>query len=275
MDAPDTICLNCGHALQGKFCSACGQKVIEPSERTVKHFIYQFLGSAFFLENNFFKNLWVLLTKPGQLPLDFIEGRRKQWMPPFSLFLLINLFYFWYVSMSDMNLSLREQMFQPHHGPLVKYLVNKKIKAEGISLEDYAAKYNSKSTTYSNSLVILHVPILAVLLMLYYFRKKYFYVDHFIFALYFMAFLLLLFLFQTGWTYALIAWMKFNSMVVWRISVIIILVVIGVYIFYSVRKTYKQSIRAAAIVVMPVFAALLVAHILYRTLLFLIIFVVT
>jgi len=274
MDAPDTTCLNCGHLLQGKFCSACGQKVIEPCERTIKHFIYQFLGSAFFLENNFLKNLWVLLTKPGQLPLDFIEGRRKRWMPPFSLFLLINLFYFWYVSMSDMNLSLHEQMFQPHHGHLVNYLVNKKIIAEGISLEDYAAEYNSKSTSYSNSLVILHVPILAVLLMLY-FRKKYFYSDHFIFALFLMAFLLLLFLFQTGWTYALIVWMKLNSMVVWRISSIIILVLITVYIFCSVRKTYQLSIRAAAIAVLPVFVALFIAHMFYRSLLFLIIFVMT
>jgi hypothetical protein len=73
MKEPTKKCQNCNTKLNGKFCHVCGQKVLEPSERTFKHLIFQFLGSAFFLENNFLKNLWNLAAHPGRLALDFIE----------------------------------------------------------------------------------------------------------------------------------------------------------------------------------------------------------
>lgn len=270
-----TTCPNCGNEFKGKFCNICGQKVIEPSEKTVRHFAYQFFGSAFFLENNFLKNLWTLLSQPGKLPLDFIEGRRKRWMPPFSLFLLINLFFFWYSPSTDMNLSLREQLGQPHHKWLANDLVDKRIKAREISLKDYMEVYNSKSTSFSNSLVVLHVPILASFLALYFIRRKYFYVDHFIYALYFMAFVILLNLLQAIAIYIFVLGIHVNARVVWQIVNIIFVISILVYIFFSLKKTYHQSIRKAALSVVPIFIAFYVTHMLYRTILFLIIFLAT
>ena len=37
-------CLNCDTPLQGKFCHACGQKQLEPSERTLKYFVSRVFG---------------------------------------------------------------------------------------------------------------------------------------------------------------------------------------------------------------------------------------
>jgi hypothetical protein len=275
MGTSSTVCLNCGTQFKGKFCNNCGQKIIEPHERTIKHFVYQFFGSAFFLENNFLKNIWALLSHPGKLPLDFIEGRRKRWMPPFSLFFLLNIFFVWYSPSTDLNLSLREQLFQPHHGWIAKYLVAKKTSAEGISVEEYGELYGQKSTAYSNTLVILHVPILAAFLAFYFKRSKYFYTDHFIYALYFFGFLLLFSLLQTIAIYIFGVGMRMNIRIVWKVLNIIFLIAILIYLFLSLKKTYHQPILSAALSVVPIFVALYITHMLYRTILFLIIYTVT
>jgi hypothetical protein len=196
-------------------------------------------------------------------------------MPPFSLFLLLNLFFFWYSPSTDLNLSLREQLFQPHHGWLANYLVEKKTSAEGISQEEYSERYNRKSTSHANTLVILHAPILAGFLALYFRRRRYFYTDHFIYALYFMAFLLLFSLFQTVVIYVVGIGMHMNIRIVWQVLNITFLISILLYLFLSLRKTYHQTARGAALSVVPIFIAFYVTHMLYRTMLFLIIFIVT
>jgi len=263
-------CLNCEADLKGKFCHACGQKVIEDSERTFKHLVFQFFGSAFFLENNFLKNLWNLVARPGRLPLDFIEGRRKRWMPPFSLFLLINLFYFWYSPLSDLNLSLSEQMGQPHHGRLAQHLVNKKIKSESISFDEYAERYAQKSSGYANSLIVLQIPIFAFFLMLLFYKKRYFFIDHFMVSLYYFAFFLLA---------ALVIYRPFaffpNSKNYWIYLNILFDTAIMAYMAISIRVAYKSKWWASALLSVPAIMCFLLTHFIYRTILFLIIYSVT
>jgi hypothetical protein len=236
--------------------------------------MYQFVGSAFFLENNFAKNLWNLVAHPGKLPLDFIEGRRKRWMPPFSLFLLINLFYFWFSPLTDLNLRLQEQVTQFHHVGWADKLVNNKLEREDISFDEYATRYNKKSTGYSNSLIILHIPIFAFFLSLIYFRMRYFFVDHFIYALYFFAFILFVGLAQSGVIYMLIDWLGFGREVFSWMGIILAFVALT-YMFASLKRTYYQPTGWAVAAVLPVFVAFALTHFIYRTILFLIIFAVT
>lgn len=263
------VCLNCDTPLKGKFCHDCGQKVIEPNERTIKYFIYQFFGSAFFLENNFLKNLWTLVSRPGRLTLDFMEGRRKRWMPPFSLFLLINLFYFWYTPLTDLNLSLKEQLNQ-HHGAMAQAMVKNRIENRNITLDEYGAIYNQKSTGYSNSLIILQIPIFASFLMLIFYRKKMFFVDHFIYALHFFAFVLFIALIQSG-----IVYLMMDGEYAWKFSTWLFLILILGFTFLSVRNAYRQTTAYSLISVPFVLVAFLISHFIYRTILFLIIFAAT
>lgn len=278
MNPSASSCPNCGTHLQGKFCHTCGQKVIEKKERTVRHFIYQFLGSAFFLENNFLKNLWVLVSQPGRLSLDFIEARRKRWMPPFSLFLLINLFYFWYSPLTDLDLRLDEQVRQVHHAKLASYLVNKRLTERGVGFDEYAEQYNSKSSSYANSLVVLQLPVFASFLSLIYFRKKYFFIDHLIYALHFFSLVLLLVLVQSGLLYLFDLFKHRGN--VWQmlslgLLAIMLLYTFLIYPFLSLKKTYNQKWLHTAIAIIPFLLAFVATLFIYRTLLFLIIFTVT
>src|SRR5690606_20486340 len=137
----------------------------EQKERTLKYFIIQFFGAAFFLENSFVKNLWRLLTAPGLMAKDFVEGRRKRWMAPFSLFLLINLIYFIVNPLTDFNLLLHDHLrwHDTTYGPLAARMVENRIEQRGITFEDYTRTFDAKTVNLSKSLMVLNVPVMAML----------------------------------------------------------------------------------------------------------------
>lgn len=275
LPAEESKCLNCEATLVGNFCHSCGQKMLEPSERTFKHFVIQFFGSAFFLENNFLKNVWTLLVKPGKLALDFMEGRRKRWMPPFSLFLLINLFYFWYTPFSDFNLTLREHMNVSPYKDLAATLVNNYVSKSSIGLEEYAERFDKKSSSYVNSLIVLHVPLLALFLSLLFYKKRYYFVDHFIFALHFLGYILLItlgiallqFIDQYLFPFA-------NQGVLLSIKIILPLLII-IYGWLALHRFYKQKRWITTLALPVMLLAFLAIHFMFRLFLFLLIFAIT
>ncbi len=266
------LCPNCNTPLQGKFCHNCGQKKIEDKERKLTHFIYQFFGAAFFLENNFLKNTWYLLIRPGFLASEYLQGRRKKYMAPFSLFLLINLIYFLIVPLSDLNLSLSEQLNQPMHKHLAKKLVDNRLQQRDTSFDQYAAEYNNQSTSLSKTLIVLHVPFIAAFLMLFYLKQKYFYTDHIIYSLYLVGFILLISiisylviinLMKLGWL---------NNQAFFSISGYALMIFIPLYIFFSLRKYYQQPIGWTLFKTPLVIVAFIFSHFIYRMLLFYVVF---
>lgn len=273
MNSPEA-CPNCGTVLQGKFCSSCGQKRIEPSERRLFYFFKQFFGAAFFLENSFIRNLWKLLTKPGLLAVDYIEGRQKRWMPPFSIFFLINLIYFIVNPLTDFNLPLNNHIgyHATTYSRLAVSMVENRMEARGITYEEYEAIFNRETIGYSKSLMILFVPTLALFLALIFFKRKLYFAEHFIYALYLFSFFLL-------WV---CLWVGFLSLCKWLgMPHIQVLLPVGLYtglmwyLLISLRRYYRLTwIRTIALAV--VMTGLILANImLYRFQIFMVTFAFT
>jgi hypothetical protein len=261
-------CLNCNTPLTGKFCSTCGQKEIEPNERTFKYFLFQFFGAAFFLENNFLKNLWALIARPGTLSHDYITGKRKRWMAPFSIFLLINLLYFIINPLSDLSLSLQDQIRFQLHSSVSKPMVERRLEERKLSLNEYAKQYKHQSDTLAKTLVIINVPLSAMFFMVWFYRKKMFFADHFVFFIHFYAWLLfvvlLISMLFSGLIYFNILTGDDNSFAIWAF-----LTMIGLYLFLSIKKVYEPSSILFLIgSVLFSFVALFATHIAYRFILF-------
>jgi hypothetical protein len=266
-----THCLNCSATLTGKFCAMCGQKQLEPQERTFKHFIFQFFGSAFFLENNFLKNLWILLSKPGQLTLDYNEGRRKRWMTPFSIFLLINLIYFLINPLSDFSLSLSDQVTYQLHSSLVKPWVDKRLENRNLEMAAYAKDYKRQSDTLAKTMMIINVPLSALFFMLWFYKRKIFFVDHFVFFIHFYAWLLLMAIVLTLFFQALIIMGVLSA--VGSAGPILLWIVLTIYLAMAIRKVYAQQKVISLIAgVLFGYVALAGTHMVYRFLLFVLTF---
>jgi uncharacterized protein DUF3667/uncharacterized protein DUF4286 len=87
------VCLNCHARLRGQYCGHCGQR---SRNRLIS--IWQLLQEAFGdlleLDSRLWRTLVPLLTKPGQLTKDYLEGRRARYMPPFRTYLVLSIMFF-------------------------------------------------------------------------------------------------------------------------------------------------------------------------------------
>jgi hypothetical protein len=281
-------CLNCRSDLSEKdvYCSQCGQKVQSPIIR-FKDFLKDAFEDYFSIDSKIFKSLFPLLFKPGFLTIEYINGKRNSYVPPFRLFLIISITYFLLLSLlneKDDFIKVYENEPKEKIDTLSISTGSKKleisIKLEGIEdskmahvmnmLKDSAAqKYISKHglKAYTDSvlagesfiyryiskkffamyltdgknfgdlmfssiqkLVFIMAPIMAFVLMLIYFRKKIFYIQHLIFALHFHAFVFLVFIIGEFFIYLL-----------GDLIQLILFLAILTYLLIAIKKVYNES----------------------------------
>lgn len=71
-------------------------------------------------------------------------------------------------------------------------MAEKKATARGITMEDYAKKFNAKNKDLSKTLIILIIPLFAVVLLFTFWNSKPYWGQHLLFATHFLAFEVLL-----------------------------------------------------------------------------------
>lgn len=294
----DTICMNCNAVLAGPFCHACGQK------RTHLHKPFwelteDFLHSVVHFDGRVWQTLRALFLKPGQLTLDWIEGRQMRHVPPIRLFIFTTLFLILSLAVSDVALvridghlgfkpsadgkqprfqlgacdddkpgddcvtdklkqdmdidsDMRADVFRlkptqkPKTAALDDTLLNEIDSAEGQkvvgTLFDFVNKasrdpgvLNKAISSSITTFVLLATPIMAILLKLFYIRRKKYLAEHVFFALhvhtFFFASLLLCILLVWisrgmlgGWAMAGLLWLAYS-----------------VYFLLALKHTYGQS----------------------------------
>lgn len=220
-------CTNCGTALIGEYCHACGQKRFVETDRRFGHLLHQFLASATDLDGRIWRTVRALLFHPGLLSREYFEGRRARWISPVSLFLAVSVIYF--VAPfhgSDLALQFSQQVSgrvralalgpdetldAAHraatgqvHTRFTEPLIDARVRerdaaartasngANGYSYHDYRVAYDAKADDVSKAIVILHMPFAALALMLVFVRQHRYFAEHFVAALHYFAFFMVL-----------------------------------------------------------------------------------
>jgi hypothetical protein len=303
-----TSCTNCGATLVGEFCQNCGQKRFVESDRRLGHLLHQFLASATDLDGRFWRTLRALLFQPGLLSREYFEGRRARWISPVSLFLAVSVVYF--VAPfhgGDLSLQFNQQvsghmralalgpdetlseaqraaigqMHTPFTEPLIERRVRERDAAErkasngasGYSYHDFRVAYDAKADDVSKALVILHMPFAALALMLLFRRQHHYFAEHFVVALHFFAFQMLLL--QTvvqlrALMLALLptAWFPPESLYDW-----IMRILLSLYAVLALRRAYAVNWIAATGAAAVMLAVVLAINLsVYRVIQFLITF---
>jgi hypothetical protein len=78
-------CLNCGTALIGSFCHACGQN--GHVHKTLTSIGHDLLHGVFHFEGKVWRTLPMLVTRPGSLTRRYIDGERARFVSPLAMFL--------------------------------------------------------------------------------------------------------------------------------------------------------------------------------------------
>jgi hypothetical protein len=191
VDGMDTIaatpienCPNCGTSLVGSHCHECGQKKIQLNELSLKRFVGRVFNEFTDLETNkILRSLWALLRRPGLLAVEYLAGRRGNYIGPVKLYLTFSALYFlfaWGV-LSEVRGGSRERIGR--HSVTISM-----ARQRGIDPAVLADQVVQKAEKYASALRFFSVLISGTFLAALYFRMRKYYVEHLIFSLYYYSF---------------------------------------------------------------------------------------
>ena len=121
------LCKNCEHTFEGNFCSNCGQKT--KTKRLDWNYIFDELKYTFLhLNGGLLYTCKQLLTRPGDMVREFIEGKRvKHYKPILLVFVLAGITTLLLHYSGDLELlgKLKQQKNNPFNPKLYAELVSK------------------------------------------------------------------------------------------------------------------------------------------------------
>lgn len=96
-------CQNCAAELNGPYCSACGQHAVH-LHRPIWEIAEDFLHSVVHFDGRLWTTLRSLFLRPGQMTMDWADGRQARYVPPIRLFIFTSLLLVITLTLSDVAL---------------------------------------------------------------------------------------------------------------------------------------------------------------------------
>ncbi len=229
-------CANCKQQVKGNYCTHCGQSTMD-MHQPFWHLIISFIGEAFAFDGRFFHTLKLLIIKPWVLTSDFMKGKRVCYTPPFRMYLFAAFFAFLLLSINlSEELKQKFVVIEDSSGQNNKQDVNQthikevlnKIKTFSESQPSLFADIVLKKA--SQSLLVLF-PLYALLLWLFYYPQKRYFIEHLLISLNFHTFMLIVIMLNVS-----------LMLVHLDILGIAILLFIPVQMYRTLKHYYQQSI---------------------------------
>ncbi len=92
-------CKNCEATIDGNFCSNCGQNA-SVHRVTFKHVIHEFFHAFTHADKGFLLLIKRLLTHPGHVAKEYLEGKRKKYFNPLTFLVISAAMHFFAISTS-------------------------------------------------------------------------------------------------------------------------------------------------------------------------------
>jgi hypothetical protein len=240
-------CLNCGAAVAGNFCSACGQetRLHVPS---AYEFFHEFIGHYVALEGKLWKTLGMLLFRPGRLTAEYIAGRRVRYVQPLRIYLTLSILFFALLRFGPNELIKAEPAATSKLAGLNPAWETRIRQINALPTDEAIALVKSKFFAYVPYAMFCIMPIFALYLKLLYLGSGRRYGEHMLFALHTNAFAFLL----LGLVWVVPAAWIGTALFFWLLA----------YLPMAMRRVYGGSRKATAarwIVLMAVYSATVAA----------------
>lgn len=222
-------CMNCSSQLSGSYCSECGQKNLN-LERPLRELVVDVLNETFDIDGRAWRTAKTLFLRPGLLTSEFLAGKRRAYTSPLRLYLFISVSFF----------------------VLMAWVASQGLMLEqGQSVgQDSAVQAQFMSEELPRLMFVL-MPVFALLLKVFYFRRLYF--DHLIFSVH---------LHSAG--YVVLALMlplervSLGSFAAFTLQ-LVLFTYLTIYLIASLRRVYDASWIGATIRAIVILFAYMVA----------------
>ncbi|MGB5238243.1 MAG: DUF3667 domain-containing protein [Flavobacteriaceae bacterium] len=230
MELTQMRCKNCGKETTSTYCAHCGQRS-SVHQITFKETFHDLADNLFSISAPLPKTLRYLVSNPGRLLREYLQGKRKSYYKPISFFILTTVFYIFVRWAIDFDIQGKvistdeaiEQMGQANI-----------VKAQGFMFQNI------------NNLLFFFVFSLSSMLKVF-FYKKYTLSEYIAVAFYLVGFYSLL-------TTTNIFFIKFFNL---QIQFLAILAMLGYFVYAMIRFFQKRPFVVAFKSVLAYFFAYL------------------
>jgi hypothetical protein len=240
--APRAECGNCGTTLTGPYCSACGQHA-HGSARSVAALFHDAWHLFTHVDDRLWQSLHLLLFRPGRLTQEYFADHRARYLPPVRLYVVLSVLFFAFGLATPEKTSVppvaapdaaAPSKAAPQPAAAGKAPAAREKSRSTILDIDNCDDIKIPVTWLQNSLrrscvrnkgdtgvsvqhafiatipkmMFLFVPMIALVMLILYWRPRRYYVEHLVFFLHIhaAAFLLLLIQALLGWIVIWAAW---------------------------------------------------------------------
>ena len=234
-------CFNCGAALAGPWCHACGQ-LGEDYHRSAHHLIWELLEGLFHADGRLWHTLPRLLFRPASLTRDYLAGKRASQVPPLRVFFIVVLLLFLVgEAVSDIDHigllhidpkdakdvgKLQVSIYKPWDDALTQWTRDHVSGALA-----HPDQFIAAMGAWAHDFAFLSLPVFGLILAaIFMFRRGFVLFDHLIFSMHslsFLGLLIILAMLASAWS---------------GLSATAILWLVPVHQFFHMRGVYRTGI---------------------------------
>jgi hypothetical protein len=196
--SPDT-CPTCGAARATRYCGQCGERAVGPDELSFGRFLRSLAEEIIpgfdadpdqpiqRMGGRVYRTVYDLFRHPGRITADYIAGRRRPYMKPVQVFLVVSVLFFLF-GHNYFRFQLGDYEFVPIYGETFDAVAAEQARMQ-LTPEQYRKRFNETLVTHKKAVMALTVPIFAIGFLPLYRRRRY--GEHLVFSIHFFAVLLL------------------------------------------------------------------------------------
>lgn len=239
-----TICTNCGDPRVATYCANCGEQQPGHHDLTVGHFAHEVMHEMLHLDGKMWRTLRELVTKPGQLTVEYFAGQKKRSIGPLRLFLtLFALQFVAYTAYKPAAIYSVEAFRKFDTRGALGSMLDRKAAKHHMTREAYDDKIDERWHKNLSMLQLANILGLAIVLKIVYIRRKRALGEHLVFGAHYLSF---------SYIFTLLIWpiyaaMGFAPGPLQRTLTITHIAINLVYLFFAQRRFYAQSSGKAAL----------------------------
>ena len=242
-------CANCGARLAERYCARCGQD--SHVSLSLGHFLHEFAEGLLHVDSKFWRTLRALLSRPGLLTQEYLDGKRARYSPPFRSYLVISIAYFvlvsvlappttWVLGPAGQELRVEDctrMAAQP--GWVLRFVPDLEARCVR-ALNDHQRVLASTLQNLLPKVMFVVLPLVALVQFWVYRRQRPLYLENLVFVLHFQSFYYLASTFAVLLTAAIAAFFVGKKEISEALEFAVYLWSV-VYLFLAARRVYRPS----------------------------------